>query len=130
MLALIRGAIFDDLPELKVVLPMIGVAAFFFAGMADQEHGQQGGWRRTLPSAIRKRLYVDTMGFDPVAIRFAVDLLGPGHVLMGSDWPIMPIATRHHVEETLTKAGLTDEQQAAVMSGNTLRLLAKRARPQ
>jgi len=51
-------------------------------------------------------------------------------VLMGSDWPIMPIATRHHVEETLTKAGLTDEQQAAVMGGNTLRLLAKRARPQ
>jgi predicted TIM-barrel fold metal-dependent hydrolase len=130
VLALIRGGIFDELPELKVVLPMIGVAAFFFAGLADHEHGQQGGWRGSLPSAIRKRLYVDTMGFDPVAIRFAVDLLGPEHVLMGSDWPIMPIATRRYVEETLAKAGLTDEQQAAVMGGNILRLLAKRARPQ
>jgi len=51
-------------------------------------------------------------------------------VLMGSDWPIMPIATRRHVEETLAKAGLTDAQQAGVMGDNTLRLLTKQARPQ
>ena len=70
------------------------------------------------------------MGFDPAAIRFAVDLLGAEHVLMGSDWPIMPIATRRHVEETLAKAGLTDAQQAGVMGDNTLRLLTKQARPQ
>ena len=130
VLALIRSGIFDELPDLKVVLPMIGVAAFFFAGIADHEHGQQSGWQGALPSATRKRLYVDTMGFDPAAIRFAVDLLGAEHVLMGSDWPIMPIATRRHVEETLAKAGLTDAQQAGIMGDNTLRLLTKQARPQ
>ncbi len=125
LLALLRSGIFDELPGLEIVIPMIGVAAFFFAALADHEHGQRG----TLPSVTRKRLYVDTMGFDPAAIRFAVELLGEEHVLVGSDWPIMPIATRNHVEETLAAVGLTDIQQAAILSGNTLRLLTRHARP-
>ena len=129
ILALLRSGIFDELPGQEIVIPMIGVAAFFFAALADHEHGQQGRWRGTLPSVTRKRLYVDTMGFDPAAIRFAVELLGAEHVLMGSDWPIMPIATRNNVEETLAPVGLTDSQQAAILSGNTLRLLTRHARP-
>jgi len=135
VLALIRSGIFDELPNLKIVLPMIGVATFFFAGLADHEHSQQGqkspksGWQGALPSEARKRLFVDTMGFDPAAIRFAVDLLGHEHVLMGSDWPIMPIATRSRVEKALATVGLRDDQQAAILGGNTLRLLKNQARP-
>ncbi|HEY6407172.1 MAG TPA: amidohydrolase family protein [Ktedonobacteraceae bacterium] len=132
VLALLRSDIFDKLPNLKIVLPMIGVAAFFFAGMADHEFSQQGqksGWQGALPSETRKRLFVDTMGFDPAAIRFAVDLLGPEHVLMGSDWPIMPIATRSRVEEALATVGLTDDQKAAILGGNTLRLLSNQITP-
>src|SRR5947199_2836721 len=104
-------------------LPMLGAAAFSFARIADHEHGQQSGWRGALPSATRKRLYVDTMGYDPASIRFAVDLLGAEHVLNGSDWPIMPIAGRQQVEKALTAVNLTDEQKAAIMGGNTLSLL-------
>jgi predicted TIM-barrel fold metal-dependent hydrolase len=125
----------DELPNLKIVIPMIGVAAFFFAGMADHEHGQESqkgqksSWQGTLPSEVRKRLFVDTMGFDPAAIRFAVDLLGHEHVLMGSDWPIMPIAKRSRVEEALATVGLTDDQKAAILGGNTLRLLSNQITP-
>src|SRR5579859_1041093 len=132
VLAVIRSGIFEELPNLKIVLPMIGVATFFFAALADHEHSQQGqksGWQGALPSEVRKRLFVDTMGFDPAAIRFAVDLLGHEHVLMGSDWPIMPIATRKRVEEALATLGLTDEQKAAILGGNTLRLLRKQSSP-
>jgi predicted TIM-barrel fold metal-dependent hydrolase len=124
LLAMLRSGIFDELPDLKVVLPMIGAAVFLFAGMADLERGREEGWRGVLPSLLRKRLHVDTMGFDPAAIRFAVELLGHEHVLLGSDWPIMPIMTRQRVEETLTAVGLTDTQRAAILGGNTLRLLA------
>jgi predicted TIM-barrel fold metal-dependent hydrolase len=71
-------------------------------------------------------MYVDTMGFDPATIRFAVDLLGSEHVLAGSDWPIMPIAPRQHVDEVLAKLDLTESQRAAILGGNTVRLLTKR----
>lgn len=126
LLALLRSGILDDLPTLKVVLPMIGVSALFFAGMADQERGREEGWRGGLPSVTRQRLYIDTMGFDPAAIRFAVELLGAEHVLVGSDWPIMPITPRQRIAHVLATLQLTDEQTAAILGGNTQRLLTER----
>jgi predicted TIM-barrel fold metal-dependent hydrolase len=122
LLALLRSGVLDELPNLNIVLPMIGAAFFLFAGMADLEHEE--GWRGTTrPSMARQRLYVDTMGFDPAAIRFAVELLGAEHVLLGSDWPIMPIMPRQRVEETLAPLELTVDQRDAILGGNTLRLL-------
>ena len=126
LLALLRSGTLEELPDLKVVLPMIGAAVFLFAGIAEQDYGREEGWRGGSPRITRQRLYVDTMGFDPATIRFAVDLLGAEHVLVGSDWPIMPIASRQYVDEVLAKLDLTEQQMAAIMGGNTARLLARR----
>jgi predicted TIM-barrel fold metal-dependent hydrolase len=125
LLALLRSGILDELPDLKVVLPMIGAAVFLFAGIAEQDYGREEGWQGGSPRITRQRLYVDTMGFDPATIRFAVNLLGAEHVLVGSDWPIMPIASRQYVDEVLAKLDLTDPQRAAILDGNTTRLLSK-----
>src|SRR5579875_1369282 len=125
ILALLRSGILDELPTLKIVIPMIGAAALLFAGIANQEYASDG-WQAGPPAELRKRLYVDTMGYDPASIRFVVDVLGVEHVINGSDWPIMPvIASCKLVEGTLYDAGLTHEQQAAIMSGNVLRLLTR-----
>jgi predicted TIM-barrel fold metal-dependent hydrolase len=123
LLALLRCGILDELPDLKVVLPMIGAAVFLFAGIAEQDYGREEGWRGISPRISRQRLYVDTMGFDPATIRFAIDLLGSEHVLVGSDWPIMPIAPRQNVDEVLARLDLTERQRAAILGGNTTRLL-------
>ena len=123
LLELLRSGILDDLPGLKVVLPMIGAAVFLFAGIAEQDYGREDRWRGASPRISRQRLYVDTMGFDPATIRFAVDLLGAEHVLTGSDWPIMPIVPRKHADEVLAKLDLTEQQRAAILGGNTTRLL-------
>ena len=125
LLALLRSGTLDDLPGLKVVLPMIGAAVFLFAGIAEQDYERDEGWLGGSPGITRQRLYVDTMGFDPAAIRFAIELLGSEHVLAGSDWPIMPIAPRQHVKEILATLDLTDPQRAAILGGNALRLLTK-----
>ena len=130
VLALMRSGIFDELSSLKIVLPMIGAAAFLFAGIADYEYGPRGSWQGSLPSIARKRLYVDTMGFDPMTLRFAIALLGAEHVLLGSDWPIMPIATRRKIEETLAILDLTDAQKVAILGGNTRQLLTQHPTPQ
>lgn len=127
VLALLRSGLFDQLPTLRVVIPMIGAAAFWFAGLADQERGRDGDWQGTPPSELRKRLYVDTMGFDPMAIHAVVELLGPEHVLLGSDWPSMSIMRRQQIQETLTDAHLGPAQQRAITGDNTLRLLTRAA---
>jgi len=126
LLALLRSGLLDELPDLKVVLPMIGAAVFLFAGIAEQDYGREEGWQGGSPRISRQRLYVDTMGFDPATIRFAVDLLGSEHVLVGSDWPIMPIAPRHYVDEVIATLDLTEEQRTAILGGNTARLLTSR----
>ncbi len=123
LLALLRSGILDELPTLKIVLPMIGAATFLFAGLANQEQGREEGWQGTPPGTARQRLYVDTMGFDSASIRFAIELLGAEHVLLGSDWPIMPIMPRQRIEDALAPLGLSDTQRTAILGGNTLRLL-------
>lgn len=125
ILAMLRSGLFDELPDLKVVIPMIGVAALLFAGISDPERLREDGWQGTPPSLTRQRLYIDTMGFDPAAIRFALDLLGPQQVLLGSDWPIMPIARRAEVTALLTSLDLNQADQAAILHDNTSRLLTQ-----
>jgi len=127
LLALLRSGIFDELPQLKIVVPMISAAFFLFAGMADQEYRSgEESWHGSSPSITRRRLYIDTIGLDPAMIRFAIELLGYEQVLIGSDWPItvMPLPSRKYIEQVLTSLDLTAEEQAAIMGGNTLRLLA------
>ena len=123
LLALLRSSILDELSDIKVVLPMIGAAVFLFAGIAEPDYGREEGWQGASPCVSRQRLYVDTMGFDPATIRFVVDLLGAEHVLVGSDWPIMPIAPRQNVDEVLARLDFTEQQRAAILAGNTTRLL-------
>lgn len=123
ILTLLRSGILDKYPRLKVVLPMIGVAALIFAGLAEQDYTRDDGWKGSAPAIARQNLYIDTMGFDLPTLRFALDLLGPEHLLIGSDWPIMPITTRRRVDELLANLNLTETQKAAVLSGNAERLL-------
>ncbi|MBA3823768.1 MAG: amidohydrolase family protein [Ktedonobacterales bacterium] len=119
LLAFLRSGLLDALPTLRVVLPMIGAATLLFSGMADQEEG----WQGTTPSLLRQRLYVDTMGFDPAMIRFATQLLGVQHVVFGSDWPIMPLTPLARIESVLQAAGLTPDEQQAVLHENAQQLL-------
>jgi aminocarboxymuconate-semialdehyde decarboxylase len=64
------------------------------------------------------------MGFDPAVVRFAVDVLGPEHVLVGSDWPIVwRDPSRARVVETLAAAGAPRPDRELIASGNARRLL-------
>lgn len=122
VLSLVRNSTFETLPTLTVVIPLMAASILLFAGMLDRESARDGS-PQPPPSAAIKRLYVDTMGFDADTIRFVATTLGAAHVLVGSDWPIMPIPTDAEVNRALDLAGLTAAEGDAVRGGNTLRLL-------
>jgi predicted TIM-barrel fold metal-dependent hydrolase len=122
VLSLVRDGTFERLPSLIVVIPMMSASLLLFAGMLDHEGGRDEP-PHPPPSAAIKRLYVDTMGFDPDTIHFAVATLGADHVLVGSDWPITPIPTNAKTDRALEAAGLTAAERDAVRGGNALRLL-------
>jgi len=73
---------------------------------------------------MRKHVFIDTMRFHPTLIRASVALLGADKVLAGSDWPIAgdgPI--RGMLSDAMQQAGLSDDEQSAIASGNCRRLL-------
>jgi aminocarboxymuconate-semialdehyde decarboxylase len=123
LLALMATGLLDDGSALQLIVPMISAGALLFAG---QPEPLTGGRPTTLREQ-RRKLYLDSMGLDAPMISYLVGLLGPDHVLVGSDWPITaadPVSPPR-VEAVLTEAGLAAEQRSMVMHENALRLLSR-----
>jgi aminocarboxymuconate-semialdehyde decarboxylase len=75
------------------------------------------------PSHWVTRLYHDTVLHSPRSLRMLIDLVGPGQVVMGSDYPFEmgdadPLATIAAVP------GLSEQDRQLVLSGNLARLFA------
>ncbi|MGD0107011.1 MAG: amidohydrolase family protein [Rhodopila sp.] len=120
LIALLESGVFDELPKLQVVVTTLAIGGVLLAG----GFGDASGVRTDAASLLRRNVYIDTMNFNPVLIRAAVDLLGADHVLAGSDWPIVsegPI--RQRAEQAFAAAALTPAEQTLIAAGNTKRLL-------
>jgi len=120
LVALLEGGVFDEIPKLKVVVTTLAIGAVLLAG----PFGSGSGVRSDAAALLRRHVYIDTMKFNPVLIRAAVDVLGVDHILAGSDWPIVsegPIGGR--AQQGFSGAGLTPEEQQKIAADNTRRLL-------
>ena len=122
LLSLINSGVFDEVPGLKMVFAWLGAGGLVVGGtLLGAER-----MRNTAAPQERWHVYFDTMGFEPSSVRYAVDLLGSDHVLLGSDWPIgLNVASRTRVQETLDLAGLEGDDRRLVSSGNALRLFGR-----
>jgi aminocarboxymuconate-semialdehyde decarboxylase len=120
LVALLEGGVFDELPNLRVVVTTLAIGGVLLAG----GFGDGARLRKDAPGLARRHVYIDSMSLHPVLLRAAVDLLGVDHVLVGTDWPI---AVEKSVPERLAMAfaacGLSASEQQMIASGNTLKLL-------
>ncbi|MGC4026893.1 MAG: amidohydrolase family protein [Mesorhizobium sp.] len=118
--ALITDGVFDELPKLKVVVTNLAIAGILLAAAYDKH--PEG--RSDAATVLRRQVYADTMGFNPVVIRSLVDTLGADHVLAGSDWPIVstgPIAAR--LATTLEAANIGRADRQSIAGANIRRLM-------
>lgn len=120
LIALLEGGVFDELPNLRIVVTTLAIGGVLLAG----GFGDGSRLRQDAPALSRRHVYIDTMGLHPVLVRSAVDLLGADHVLVGTDWPIaVEKSMPDRVQAALATCGLSAAEQQMVASGNTLRLL-------
>jgi len=77
------------------------------------------------PSEYLNQLYFDSLLFTSEALRHLVAQVGANQVVMGSDHPIP--WEPNPVSHVLSTASLSDEQKAAILSGNATKLLGLRA---
>ena len=120
LISLLEGGTFDENPKLQVVVTTLAFGGLMLAG----GFGDGQRIRSDAPALMRRQVYVDTMGLNPVEVRAAVDLLGADHVMVGTDWPV---SVEKSVPERLNKAfahaALSRAEQEMIASGNARRLL-------
>jgi aminocarboxymuconate-semialdehyde decarboxylase len=117
---LLMSGLFDRYPDLKVVLCHGGGFLPFQLGRL--ERGFRAVPGRVAVDAIRppaevaRQLYYDTVLHSPQALRFLIDLVGPEHVLLGSDYPF-EMGDPDPLQTLQAVPGLTEAEFEAVTSG-------------
>ncbi len=127
ILALILGGVFDRVsPDLRICFAHGGGSFPFWLGRADNAWHKRNdavrGASGRPPSAYVDRFYVDSVVFDPPALRLLVDVMGEDRVVLGSDYPY-PLGERP-VGQVVRKT-LSPAQQEKVLSTNALRFLGR-----
>src|SRR5712691_2498511 len=73
------------------------------------------------PTEYLRQIYYDSIVFSPHALRHLADVVGPGQIVMGTDYPFP--WTRTSVDHILKTPGLTDAERAAMLGDTAARLL-------
>ncbi len=127
---MIYSGVFDRYPGLKVVLAHMGAALPNIAGRLDFGYrlgykglpeGQAAKCRQKPSEYFRTNLYADTMGFNPLGVRYAIDTFGIDHVLFGTDYAAVPISPREHID-MIRGLALSREDQSKIFWKNADRI--------
>jgi aminocarboxymuconate-semialdehyde decarboxylase len=123
---LILGGVLERFPALTVCLVHGGGPLPYQFGRLDHGFATRADTQETAtipPREQLKRLYFDTLTYSEPALRYLIDLVGPEHVLFGTDTPF-PIAERDPLRLIQSRiAGLPAGDQALILGGNAERLI-------
>jgi aminocarboxymuconate-semialdehyde decarboxylase len=129
VLAMILGGAFDQLPSsLRLCFAHGGGSFAFWLGRVENAWRRRGdvvrGRSAHPPSHYLDRFFVDSVVFEPSALRLLVDTLGEDQVMVGSDYPY-PLGERPVGRVVHTSEFLSAAQRDKLLSGNALRFLGK-----
>ena len=122
---LMFSGLLEELPGLKLCVAHGGGFAPYQIGRLEHGHRVRPETRantQTAPSVLLRRLFFDTLTFNPRALRYLADLVGAERIALGTDTPFDmgdedPLATVEAVP------GLTSEERDAILSDTALKLL-------
>jgi len=125
---LIFDGVLDRHPKLKIVLPHGGGYLAHYWARMDHAHRARPDCRtaiRRAPSSYLKKMYFDTITFEPRMLRHLLDIYGAEHVVLGTDYPydmadMDPVATIGKIPR------ITRAERDLIEGGNAARLLGIR----
>jgi aminocarboxymuconate-semialdehyde decarboxylase len=123
---LIFGGVLDAYPDLKICVAHGGGYLPTYIGRMDHAHAAREDCRMMIekkPSEYLRRLYFDTVVFDPEQLAYLVRRYGADHVLLGTDYPF-DMGETDPVGLVERTPGLSEAERSLVCGGNAMRLLA------
>lgn len=128
IIAMILGGVFDRVPEsLRVCFAHGGGSFAFWLGRFENAWYGRSDLIATSampPSKYVGRFSVDSVVFEPAALRTLVDTLGASQVMVGSDYPY-PLGERPVGDVVRRSDFLDDADRAAILGGNARRFLGR-----
>jgi aminocarboxymuconate-semialdehyde decarboxylase len=121
---LILGGVFERFPKLRVILAHGGGYLPYQVGRLDHGYAARPEVRERLPrrpSEYLANLYCDSLTHSALSLRFLLDRIGDGHVVIGSDCPFNMGDERP--VDTVRALGLPPDAEAKVLSKNLAGLL-------
>lgn len=122
---LVFAGVTERFPRIRWVLGHLGGAIPYLAERLDRGFHAFKECREHLatpPSGHLKRFYLDTVNFDPNALKLAVAFAGADRVMAGSDYPHQ-IGSIPRMLSSLWSLDLDETTKAGILGGNAARLL-------
>jgi aminocarboxymuconate-semialdehyde decarboxylase len=110
---------------IRWVLAHLGGVIPYLAERLDRGYEAFAECRRHIdrpPSEHLRRFYLDSVNFDPAALRLAIDFAGVDRILAGSDYPHQ-IGSLEKMLESIKGLGLGPQNEAKILGGNARQLL-------
>lgn len=122
---LIFGGVLDAQPGLKILAAHGGGYLPTYIGRSDHAHAvrpEAAADAGRKPSEHLKRIWFDSLVYDPTALRHLIDRVGAAQVVVGTDYPF---DMGHYDMHALVDAtpDLSEQERAAILGGNAAALI-------
>jgi aminocarboxymuconate-semialdehyde decarboxylase len=122
---LIFAGVPERFPEVRLILGHLGGTLPYIVERLDrgfEAYPECRGRITEPPSRYLRRMYLDTVNFQPRSLRLALDLMGADHLLLGTDYPHQ-VGYIDRALEAVRALPLDDAQRDGILGGNAARLL-------
>ncbi len=116
---------FRDFPDIRWIVAHLGGAVPYLMERMDN------GWRDfvecrakidELPSFYLKRLYYDTVNFNPHMLMMVRNMIGAGHMVMGSDYPHL-LGSIDRAVSAIENLDITADEKHRIFEGTAFSIL-------
>lgn len=122
---LIFGGVLEAHPRLKIVAAHGGGYLPTYISRSNHAHAvrpEAAADNATPPGELLRRIWFDSLVYDPIALRHLVDRVGVSQVVVGTDYPF---DMGHYDMHALVDGtpGLTEAERGDILGGNAARLI-------
>jgi aminocarboxymuconate-semialdehyde decarboxylase len=123
---MVFAGVFERFPNIIMVLPHLGGAIPYLQGRIDGGYRNHPPCRKNIskkPSEYFKEFYYDTISLNVPALRCALEIVGPEHLVFGTDYPFQPLEGVVLINESIDALGLSAKDREAIEYRNLLSIL-------